>query len=350
LLASLYEAALTPDAWPAAMSSASAWIGGSATVLLLRRTDGLPGGALASHGFDPSYIPIYQQHYAESDPHLVHIARLPLGKSQLSEQVVPRRALQRTGLFHDILAPHCLFDSRGVLVFRSERWAAVFSAFAPRRDVLGAEAGGRMESLVPHLERALALSIHVGPPNPAKPDRGPSEGLHRATTLHVSRALELLDPWENGWDSLFESADAPLMLRGSALRARSEADDERLRRAVRLGCDGQASVLLLRGGNCALSLCVAPGPRVSPFSALRSARLMVARTELGPISHKPAFRTLPARLLAVAERMARGQSDKQIAAELEMGLATARTYASRVLRRLGISSRRELMQLEHRSA
>jgi hypothetical protein len=52
---------------------------------------------------------------------------------------------------------------------------------------------------------------------------------------------------------------------------------------------------------------------------------------------------LPASLSRVADGLRRGLSDKEIAAELEMPLATIRTYTSRVLKTLGLSSRRHLM-------
>ena len=38
------------------------------------------------------------------------------------------------------------------------------------------------------------------------------------------------------------------------------------------------------------------------------------------------------------------QADKEIASELGLPLNTARTYVARVLKRLGVSSRRELMR------
>jgi hypothetical protein len=345
VLASLYHAALAPEEWSAAMESVSAWVGGGAAVLQLRRMDGWPRGTLVSHGFDLSYVPVYEDNYVATDPHLVHLPHMPLAKPLLSEQVIPPKELVKTAFFRAILAPHGLHDSQGVLVFRNARWAAVFAAFATRRGVLGAESGARMESMVPHLERTLALGADPGSQRGAATAWEPIKGLLGAATLHVSRTLEVLDHWEPSWGALFERADAPLLLRGATLRARHRADDERLRHAVRLGTEGHASMLPLGVGALRLSLAVAPGPRVSPFSALRSARLLVSRAAFGPAPPGNAFRALPAGLLAVAERMARGQSDKQIAAELEIGHATARTYATRVLRRLGLNSRRELMQI-----
>jgi DNA-binding NarL/FixJ family response regulator len=46
----------------------------------------------------------------------------------------------------------------------------------------------------------------------------------------------------------------------------------------------------------------------------------------------------------VAERLAEGLSDKEIAEALGIPVATARTYVARVLRRFGAKSRRELMR------
>jgi DNA-binding NarL/FixJ family response regulator len=52
---------------------------------------------------------------------------------------------------------------------------------------------------------------------------------------------------------------------------------------------------------------------------------------------------LPLSLSRVADGLARGLSDKEIADELSMPIATVRTYTSRVLKKLGVSSRRQLM-------
>ncbi|HYJ10434.1 MAG TPA: LuxR C-terminal-related transcriptional regulator [Polyangiaceae bacterium] len=46
----------------------------------------------------------------------------------------------------------------------------------------------------------------------------------------------------------------------------------------------------------------------------------------------------------VACLMVRGAADKEIAIELGMTLHSARTYAARVLKRMGVQSRRELMR------
>lgn len=52
---------------------------------------------------------------------------------------------------------------------------------------------------------------------------------------------------------------------------------------------------------------------------------------------------LPPALARIAERLARGDADKDIANELGLPLATVRTYTARVYERLGVHGRRELM-------
>jgi DNA-binding NarL/FixJ family response regulator len=58
----------------------------------------------------------------------------------------------------------------------------------------------------------------------------------------------------------------------------------------------------------------------------------------------PLFDALSPSLRAVAEGMYAGLSDKEIAQELGISHATARTYAARVLRALGLHNRRDLMR------
>ncbi len=54
--------------------------------------------------------------------------------------------------------------------------------------------------------------------------------------------------------------------------------------------------------------------------------------------------SLPPSLTRVATLLSRGLTDKEIAEETDLSLATVRTYVSRVYRRLGVRSCRELMR------
>ena len=85
---------------------------------------------------------------------------------------------------------------------------------------------------------------------------------------------------------------------------------------------GFAAVVPLSPGGVEIDLVL---PRQQPALSLRS--------ELTPA------------LVPVAHAMAEGLSDKEIAVRLGLSVRTARTYAQRVLARLGLSDRRQLMTL-----
>ena len=66
-----------------------------------------------------------------------------------------------------------------------------------------------------------------------------------------------------------------------------------------------------------------------------------------PVDRPAAFAALPRALQRVAHEIAKGASDKDIAVSLDMPLSTVRTYVTRILARLEVTSRRELMKGPH---
>jgi hypothetical protein len=62
-----------------------------------------------------------------------------------------------------------------------------------------------------------------------------------------------------------------------------------------------------------------------------------------------AAKPLPPALRRIADELVKGASDKDIAQRFDMPLSTARTYVTRVLRYLGVNSRRELMIVRGRA-
>jgi len=75
-------------------------------------------------------------------------------------------------------------------------------------------------------------------------------------------------------------------------------------------------------------------------------RLVMLRAEREP-RNVVSLDDLPSSLARVARELGKGSSDKDIARDLDMPLATVRTYTQRALSRLGCSSRRELIQRQH---
>ncbi|WP_136519464.1 response regulator [Cellulomonas telluris] len=86
---------------------------------------------------------------------------------------------------------------------------------------------------------------------------------------------------------------------------------------------------------------------LSPDVARRVLQL-VAATPPRPHPH-PRLATLTDRELAVLERVGHGDTNDEIAAALFLSPATARTYVSRILAKLGARDRTELAIIAHRS-
>jgi hypothetical protein len=76
-----------------------------------------------------------------------------------------------------------------------------------------------------------------------------------------------------------------------------------------------------------------------------SLRLVALRGGPSGASHGWGGPPLPPSLARVAGGLGRGLGDKEIAAELSIPLTTVRTYTSRILKRFGLTSRRQLILL-----
>jgi DNA-binding NarL/FixJ family response regulator len=90
------------------------------------------------------------------------------------------------------------------------------------------------------------------------------------------------------------------------------------------------------------------GANVRQFAHVIPVRTQGLRLDLclwpsQPTQDASRFEALPAYLQPVAELLAKGLADKEIAARMDAPLSTVRTYVQRVLRHLGVRDRRALM-------
>lgn len=115
--------------------------------------------------------------------------------------------------------------------------------------------------------------------------------------------------------------------RGAAGYLLKDTASDELRHAIRTVADG-GSLL---------------SPRVTARVMEHLASLPV------PAEPDPRLRDLTERELAVLRRVALGETNAEIAAALVISPATARTYVSRILTRLGARDRTELAVIAHRS-
>lgn len=340
-MSSIYEAASAPERWPEAVERATEWVGGCVGSLQARRLGPSTETLLVSTGIDSSYHHSYTNHYWQIDPHLEDVAALPVLRGQLSRDVLSDVALRRTEYFNDWCRPQSLHDLQGVKLVQNPHWAATLATFGDHRDAFAESTRGKLEAVAQHFARALRLSFHFDALASAEPGVLASTQLRAVDCVHVDRTSRSLEA--NPRFGQLATDGAPLVLEGGVLMARHPEQRECLRVAVQRAAEGLAAMLELGTASDRWTIACAPGPRMSPFDSERCVSLVFARNAR---AHVPAesFNDLPESLRGVARAMALGLSDKEIASELGYSLATARTYVARVLKRLGVSSRRELMR------
>jgi hypothetical protein len=246
----------------------------------------------------------------------------------------------RTECYNDFWRPQGFRDLQGVMLLRNARWAASLAMFGPNGREFDEASRAKLNAIAPHVRRALELGFSF------EAAVGEESALQTATQMRVvgwvrvDRERFVLEEQEA---QVLRGAGSPLGIVSGKLCARDPEDARRLAEAVRSAAAGTATTFVLGKGALSLSIGVAPGPRRSPFEAERCVTVLFAPAP-SPLTSDP-FAELPTSLRTVAERLAQGLSDKEIAAELETPLATVRTYATRVYERLGVHGRRELMRM-----
>lgn len=345
LLGKIYAAALEPDKWPDVVAGLTAWVGGEAGCIQVRRAHPVQGISAITTGSDPVFQRAYLEYYFRVDPHLERVSALRPGKVLLSREVIADEELFATEYYNDYCRPQRLNDLQGAVLIRDGARFVTFATLSSRRRRFDDTTRARLDAIVPHLARAMALTLRSEELEPASVALQSASAERQCGLLRVNAELEVLAASSGvlDWLSLQRGA---LQVRDGLLTAPEQRDREALKMSVRAALTGSRQVLTLDADPAEIaSLIVAaagpclmhPEPAALVFFTLQSNR-SGAESSL-----RTAHAALPPALRRVSNLLASGASDKDIAAQLDLPLATARTYVFRVLHRLGVHNRRELI-------
>lgn len=246
-------------------------MGGVAGSFQARRLGPRLETTLISTGVEATQHRAYVQHFYKHDPHLVHIKSLPVGRSQLSRDVLSDAALVRTEMYNDFCLPQRLHDLQGVVLMRDDLWAVSLAMYSHDRYRFDANTQQRLDAAVPHLRRSLTASAHFGGARTTEPVLRAAAEAGALTLLWVDESLQLVDARESTQSAawLRGGVDALRIERGK-LWAKSLSDQDLLAAGVQQALSNQSSTVVLGRGTDALSVTFALGPRISPIARERA--------------------------------------------------------------------------------
>lgn len=159
----IYDTAVTPDAWPAALALlANVFHAGFADAFA--RTDDRSVYHGTAHGLDRSdYEDIFLGQWFQQNIWRVRHPVRVAGEIVSTRQIVPKDELVRSEIYQHYLAPRGLHEGLRLSIWSGEGWIQYLSLLRPFS--LGPYEAAEMDVarlLLPHLQRATAVARRIG--------------------------------------------------------------------------------------------------------------------------------------------------------------------------------------------
>jgi DNA-binding CsgD family transcriptional regulator len=159
LVASLYDAALEPEQWPAVLDRCREFIGGMSAAIFSKDAAGQLGQIYYADGnIDPHYARLYFERYAPLDPanagHLFADVEQPIS----THDILDYDEFRESRFFKEWVEPQGMVDFISASIEKVGSRAVMFGVFRHQRDGFVDEAARRrMRLLVPHVRRAVLI-------------------------------------------------------------------------------------------------------------------------------------------------------------------------------------------------
>jgi DNA-binding NarL/FixJ family response regulator len=342
LLGSMYETLSEESLWPAVVRDITSFIGGAIGALQVRRFSPQLSTSMISSGLEPAFHQAYVEHHYAHDPHLRHAASLTQGQTLLSRELLSDDEFRHTPYYNEYCRPQHIREVMGVMLVRDSELAVSFAAYASDARSYDEQNRANLQRLAPHLTRIIRLTLEQEQGRCLTSALKAGQRADGAAVVVVDRELRI-HAASGGLERWLSQAPGALEIRKGVLVAPG-ADQGQLRAAVGRALAGEACQLALASAPDQPVLVTPSGSKLGVFPSSLVSVILVPYAGPSRETSLQALHELPPSLRRVACLMARGAADKEIACELGITLHSTRTYAARVLKRLGLQSRRALMR------
>jgi DNA-binding CsgD family transcriptional regulator len=355
LIGQIYDCALTPEHWRAALARIGQEMGAVSSYLLIHdTTPGAPDlNILLEQGVDAATRDRYQQYYIGLNPLLPYLASAGNGELYCCRHLVMKRDYQGGEFYQDFAAPQDWFDYAGVTLIREGTVsAAIGFTRGGHANIFDDPSLQLLMRLAPHLTRATQIRRLLEREGQSKRDFASVVNTTRFGVAIVDASARLVE--------INKAAEA-LLARRDGIRSASGvllagAETERLHVAIRSATG--STLRVDRGpGRRALALYVMPLVEDSPraffhFTVPRAAVFIVdpeQRHEGASSLFGQTYRlTLAER--QILDRLAGGEVPAEIARTMKIAMATVRTHLHRLFEKTGTRRQAELIKLYLESA
>lgn len=334
LVANTFGAAGEEQRWPNVVRDVTTWLGGLAGALQVRVLLPRVTMEVLTCGVDEGFGRAYNQHFFLEDPHLVHVERLRQGEAVVSRDLITDRDLEGTAFFQDWARPQGLQDLVGCTIIREPTRVVTYATYGPRRFRFDERSKEKLQALLPHLQRAVRLWLELRTLRAMRQPLDSDVGVSTFASVRVDRRLKVLSVADSSACTLTDAL-FPLRLQAGRLDVRPPLTEDAVKHAVTHALAGASFSMRVATASHRVELLAAPSS-TAPGIAVD---LMVWASRQTATT-KP----LPPSLARIADLLARGLSDKEIAIETGMPYVTVRTYVARTMAKLGVQSRRHLMR------
>lgn len=159
LIGDVYDAALDPTLWPAALAGASRFVGGPAASLYSKDATSKSGSVYHDDGgIDPYFVALYFDEYVKLDPTTIRHFFTEIGHSVSTTDIMPYEEFLKTRFYKEWGRPQRLVDHLSAVLDKSLTSVSLFGVFRHERDgLVDDEARRRMGLIVPHVRRAVLI-------------------------------------------------------------------------------------------------------------------------------------------------------------------------------------------------